>query len=166
LRVPGWAESASLRVAGEEQAVAAGSYVAVRRSWQGGDTVELSLPMTIRIVDADERIDAIRGCVALERGPLVYAVEQADLPDGVTVDDLRLDPAAATAAEFRPDLLGGVTVITTQGRATTQEPEGWPYQPAGERDTPKGTDVTIAAVPYYAWANRGIGPMRVWLPRA
>ena len=166
LRVPGWAESASLRVAGEEQAVAAGSYVAVRRSWQGGDTVELSLPMTVRIVDADERVDAIRGCVALERGPLVYAVEQGDLPDGMTVDDLRLDPAAATAAEFRPDLLGGVTVVTTQGRATTQEPEGWPYQPAGERDTPKGTDIAIAAVPYYAWANRGIGPMRVWLPRA
>ncbi|HEY7272909.1 MAG TPA: beta-L-arabinofuranosidase domain-containing protein, partial [Actinoplanes sp.] len=101
LRVPGWADGASLRVAGAEQPVAPGAYVAVCRSWQEGDTVELVLPMTVRVVEADERIDAIRGCVAVERGPLVYAVEQADLPDGVTVDDLRLDPAATTTAEFR-----------------------------------------------------------------
>ena len=166
LRVPGWAEGGSLRVAGAEQAVTAGSYVAVRRAWQAGDTVELSLPMTVRIVEADEHIDAIRGCVALERGSLVYAVEQADLPDGVSVDDLRLDLTAAAAAEFRPDLLGGVTVITTQGRADTSEPAGWPYRAAGQAGAPKRTDVTVVAVPYYAWANRGIGPMRVWLPRA
>jgi DUF1680 family protein len=96
----------------------------------------------------------------------VYAVEQADLPDGVTVDDLRLDPAAPATAEYRPDLLGGVTVITARGRAGTQHIDGWPYRPAGERGTPEGTDVAVVAVPYYAWANRGIGPMRVWLPRA
>jgi DUF1680 family protein len=166
LRGPGWAEGAGLRVAGKEQAAAAGSYVAIRRAWQPGDTVELVLPMTVRIVEADERIDAVRGCVALERGPLVYAVEQVDLPDGVSVDDLRLDVAADTTAEFRPDLLGGVTVITTRGRADTQEHDGWPYRAAGQRGTPKGTDVPVVAVPYYAWANRGIGPMRVWLPRA
>jgi DUF1680 family protein len=166
VRVPGWAEGATLRVAGEEQTVAAGTYVPVRRSWHNGDTVELTLPMTSRFVEAGERIDAVRGCVALERGPLVYAVEQADLPDGVTVDDLRLDPAAPATAEYRPDLLGGVTVITARGRAGTQHIDGWPYRPAGERGTPEGTDVAVVAVPYYAWANRGIGPMRVWLPRA
>ena len=166
LRVPGWAEGATLRVAGEEQPPpGAGSYAAIRRSWQAGDTVELSLPMTVRIVEADERIDAVRGCVALERGPLVYAVEQADLPDGVTVDDLRLDPAAGATAEHRSDLLGGVTVLTARGRAITSGSDRWPYRPAGESGTPEGTDIAIVAVPYFAWANRGVGPMRVWLPR-
>jgi DUF1680 family protein len=166
LRVPVWAEGATLRVAGKEQpAPAAGSYAAVRRTWQDGDTVELSLPMTVRVVAADERIDAIRGCVALERGPLVYAVEQADLPDGVTVDDLRLDPTADVTAEHRPDLLGGVTVLQAHGRAVNSGPDGWPYRPAGEPGSPEGTDIAIVAVPYFAWANRGIGPMRVWLPR-
>jgi DUF1680 family protein len=165
LRVPGWAEGAGLRVAGEDRPVPAGSYATVRRSWQAGDAVELSLPMTVRVVEADERIDAVRGCVALERGPVVYAVEQADLPPGVLVDDLRLDPAAEVTAEYRGDLLGGVTVISASGRAGTREGSGWPYRPARERDTAAGTDVAIVAVPYFAWANRGIGPMRVWLPR-
>ena len=166
LRVPGWVEGATLRVAGEEQPPpSAGAYAAIRRTWRDGDTVELSLPMPVRIVEADERIDAVRGCVALERGPLVYAVEQADVPDGVTVDDLRLDPSAPVTAEHRPDLLGGVTVLEAHGRAVTAEPDGWPYRPAGESETPHGTDITITAVPYFAWANRGIGPMRVWLPQ-
>jgi uncharacterized protein len=108
----------------------------------------------------------VRGCVALERGPVVYAVEQVDLPAGVVVDDLRLDVAAAPTAGYRHDLLGGVTVITARGRAGTHEPHAWPYRPAGERGTPNGTDIAIVAVPYFAWANRGVGPMRVWLPRA
>ena len=103
--------------------------------------------------------------MALERGPLVYAVEQADLPDGVTVDDLRLDPTADVTAEHRSDLLGGVTVLRAHGRAVTSEPDGWPYRPAGEPGSPQGTDIVIMAVPYFAWANRAIGPMRVWLPR-
>ena len=74
------------------------------RSWRPGDTVELSLPMAVRFVEADERIDAVRGCVAIERGPLVYAVEQVDQADGVVVDDLRLDPAgpASRRAPRRP----------------------------------------------------------------
>ena len=166
LRVPGWAEGATLRVAGEEQSSPpAGSYASIRRSWLDGETVELSLPMPIRIVEADERIDAVRGCVAMERGPLVFAIEQADLPDGVTVDDLRLDPSVPITAEHRLDLLGGVTVLEAHGRAVTAEPDGWPYRPAGESETPQGTDIAITAVPYFAWANRGIGPMRVWLPR-
>jgi uncharacterized protein len=166
LRVPGWADGATLRVAGEKQPPPpAGSYAAIRRSWQDGDTVELSLPMPVRIVEADDHIDAMRGCVAMERGPLVFAIEQADLPDGVTVDDLRLDPSAPITAEHRPDLLGGVTVLEAHGRAVTAEPDGWPYRLAGESGTPQGTDIAITAVPYFAWANRGIGPMRVWLPR-
>jgi DUF1680 family protein len=165
LRVPGWAQGAGLRVDGDERPVPAGSYASVRRSWQAGDTVELTLPMTVRLVEADERIDAVRGCVAVERGPVVYAVEQVDLPAGVPVDDLRLDPAADTAAAYRKDLLGGVTVITAHGRAGKHLSGAWPYRSARERDTSAGNDVAIVAVPYFTWANRGIGPMRVWLPR-
>jgi uncharacterized protein len=165
MRVPRWAEGASLRVDGEQQPVSAGSYASVRRSWRAGDTVELRLPMSVRYVEADERIDAVRSCVAIERGPLVFAVEQIDQVDGATVDDLGVDPAGPTAAEDRPDLLGGVTVVTARGRAGKHVSGSSPYQRAGEPAAADSEDVEITAIPYFTWANRGIGAMRVWLPR-
>src|SRR5206468_9172782 len=110
---------------------AAAGYARVTRSWRPGDIVELSLPMTVRFVEADDRVDAVRGCVAIERGPLVFAVEHADQADGVVVDDLRLDPAGPASAEHRPDLLSGVTVVTARGRALRHAPQDWPYPPAG-----------------------------------
>jgi hypothetical protein len=152
-------------VDGEDRPVSAGSYASVRRSWRAGDAVELSLPMTVRFAEADERIDAVRGCVAIERGPLVFAVEQAGQADGVVVDDLCVDPAGPAVAEHRPDLLTGVTVVTAQGRARKRVSRGWPYSQAGDAAAPDGEDVQITAIPYFAWGNRGIGPMRVWLPR-
>ena len=137
MRIPGWAEGATLRVGDEERSVEAGSNASIRRAWSAGDTVELTLPMDVRLVEADERIDDVRGCVAIERGPLVFAVEQVDQGDGVVVDDLRLDPGGTTATEHRRDLLSGVTVVTARGRATRHVAEG-PALPAGRRDTPGG----------------------------
>jgi DUF1680 family protein len=165
MRVPEWADGARLLVNGEEQEVSAGSYAAIRRSWNSGDVVELSLPMTVRFVEADERIGDARGSVAIERGPLVFAVEHVDQADGVVVDDLSVDPTGPTTAEYRPDLLAGVTVITARGRARTHTPRSWPYRPAGEGVPADGREAEITAIPYFSWANRGIGPMRVWLPR-
>ncbi len=165
MRIPAWAEGASLRVNGEQRPTSAGSYASVRRSWRAGDVVELSLPMTVRFVEADERIDDVRGCVAIERGPLVFAVEQPDQAEGVVVDDLSVDPTGATGAKHDPDLLGGVTVITARGRARTHDPRTGPYRPAGRAIAREARDVQVTAIPYFAWANRGIGPMRVWLPR-
>jgi uncharacterized protein len=189
MRVPPWADGATLRVNGEEQSVATGAYAPVRRSWRVGDTVELSLPMAVRFVEADERVDAVRGCVAVERGPLVYAVEHVDQADGVVVDDLSLDPSAPAAADHRPDLLSGVTVVTVRGRAREHVAGTWPYRVPGDSSTGDrstgdratgdratgdratgdiapldGRDVEITAIPYFSWANRDIGPMRVWLP--
>jgi DUF1680 family protein len=165
LRVPAWAEGATLNVNGAQQPLIAGSYASVHRTWTGGDIVELSLPMVVRITAADERIDAVRGCVAVERGPLVYTVEQIDQPAGLVVDDLRVDPTGQTRAEHRPDLLGGVTVVSLHGRSAAHSSDEWPYPAADGRAAPAGQTVEITAVPYFAWANRGIGPMRVWLPR-
>jgi len=165
MRVPVWAERATLRVNQDDaQQVAAGSFARVRRRWGAADTVELALPMTVRFVEADARIDPIRQCVAIERGPLVFAVEQVDQPEGAVVDDLAVDPTAPTTTEYRPDLLGGVTVISARGRAHKHLPRAWPYQPAGCHPV-DSEDVPVTAIPYFTWANRGPGPMRVWLPR-
>jgi uncharacterized protein len=167
LRIPSWAEDAALTVAGERVDAATGSYAVVRRAWRAGEVVQLVLPMDVRVVSADERIDAVRGCVAIERGPLVYAVEQVDQPAGVAVDDVRFDPAGEPIAEHRPELLDGVTVVTFTGRARRHERGTWPYPPVTGPAEPDVADepVRLTAVPYFAWANREVGPMRVWLPR-
>jgi DUF1680 family protein len=123
--------------------------------------------MTARFTVADPRVDAVRGCVAVERGPLVYAVEQVDQADGVLVDDVVVDPTATPQPDHRPDLLGGVTTLRLRGAARPFPQSAWPYAPAEDRvDDDPAPQGDLTAVPYYAWANRGTGPMRVWLPRA
>jgi uncharacterized protein len=148
LRVPGWAQGAEV----DGAPVEAGGYATVRRRWQAGDTVELTLPMAVRVTGADERIDAVRGCVAIERGPLVYAIEDP------AADDFRL--ASVGDAEHHPDLLEGVTTVRVAGTVRDHERRPWPY--AKSPDAARAA--TVDAVPYFAWANRGVGPMRVWLP--
>ncbi|MGZ0150841.1 glycoside hydrolase family 127 protein [Kribbella sp. WER1] len=151
LRIPGWAEGATVN----GQPVDAGGYARAE-----GAEIELVLPLTPRVVGADPRVDAVRGCVALERGPLVYAVEQED--NAANVDDLHLLPEAPVVPEAA-ELLDGVTVLRAQGRAGTGHRPGWSFVPdAGDS---VGEQVDVVAVPYYAWANREIGAMRVWLPR-
>ena len=100
--------------------------------------------------------------MALERGPLVYAVEQAD--QQTNVDDLHLLAEAPVAATHDDELLDGVTVLRTRGLAGTGHRDGWPFTSSAKDGT--GDEVDVVAVPYYAWANREIGAMRVWLPRA
>jgi DUF1680 family protein len=155
LRVPSWTDAATVSVNGEpaEPARPEDGYLRLRRAWRTGDQVVLELPMPIRLVAADPRVDAVRGSRAIQRGPLVYALEQVDLPDGVVMEDVELAPGAPAAAEWsatrRTDLLDDVVTIAV---------------PLRDRRT--GRDFTADAVPYYAWDNRGVGPMRVWIPLA
>lgn len=110
---------------------------------------------------ADDRIDAVRGSVAIEVGPLVYAVEQVDLPDGVSVDDLHIDPDAPLRLG---DLHAGLAVhpLLVSGHVHRHEPVADPYSTAAAAE--RGEPVAITAIPYFAWANRGPDAMRVWIP--
>jgi len=147
LRVPAWSASASLRDAGGETGRRDGASIVETRRWQAGDRLELSLDVSPRVTLPDPRVDAVRGCVALERGPLVYAIETADLPGGVDLEDVRIVDGAAPRDEQRPDLPGRTTGLAIDGTAAGQQ-------------------VEVQAIPYFAWANRGPGGMRVWIPRA
>ncbi|GAA2336966.1 glycoside hydrolase family 127 protein [Streptomyces cuspidosporus] len=171
LRVPHWADEYGAAVNGEPVAARAeDGWLRLRRRWRPGETVVLDLPPRPRLTRPDPRVDAVRGCVAIERGPLVYCLEQRDQPAGVGLDHLRLDPGTALRDGHRPELLGGVTAITAGALPSRPRPEGWwPYA-----DTGTGTGTTapaapvepvrVTAIPYYAWANREAGAMRVWLP--
>ncbi|MET8153320.1 glycoside hydrolase family 127 protein [Actinoplanes sp. NPDC049668] len=143
LRVPRWCEAATLSVAGEAPVPVAPGAAERTRTWQPGDEAVLVLDTPVRRTEPDPRVDAVRGCVAFERGPLVYCLESADLPDGAVLEDLRCDPAREPLASPRPDLGDGVIGV----------------------DVPVAGGGTVPAVPYHAWANRGPGGMRVWVPR-
>jgi uncharacterized protein len=171
LRVPHWSEdgwSVWLPSRNAPYTYADG-WLRLTRTWEAGETVVLMLDMTPRLTLANPRVDAARGCVAIERGPLVHCVEGTDLPPlpgGAGLDDLIVDLGARLRAAERPDLLGGVTAVTATARVR-RRPEGgwWPYRPVADGVAgPAGDPVTLTAVPYYAWANREDGPMRVWLP--
>ncbi len=164
LRVPAWAEGATIDVNGAAEAAKSGDYARIRRTWQAGDRVVLDLPMRPRLTVGDPRIDAVRGAVAIERGPLVYCFEQAD--QSVSVDDIRLTDGPLSD-EHRPDLLGGVTVVHATASVAAEPEPGSPYwSPNGKAEPTVATGVQVTAIPYYAWANRDIGAMRVWVPSA
>jgi hypothetical protein len=163
VRIPGWARNEPVpgdlyRFAGKAARAPAvkvngrrvpmqleKGYAVLKRTWKSGDTIELSLPMEVRRVAANRQVAADRGRVALERGPIVYAAEWADNPNGKVLG-LVLPDSARLRAEFRPELLNGVTVI--KGKAVDAA----------------GKAQDFAAIPYYAWANRGRGEMIVWIP--
>ncbi|MGV9847555.1 glycoside hydrolase family 127 protein [Streptomyces sp. NPDC003442] len=175
LRVPHWARTYEATVGGEPVAERAeNGWLRLRRRWRPGETVVLSLPLDPRLTRPDPRIDGVRGCAAIERGPLVYCLEQPDQPAGLRLDDIDLDPDAALTPEHRPELLGRVTVITALALPHAAARDGWwPYRrggtgpggAAGGRGGAKAPEpVPVTAIPYYAWANREPGPMRVWIP--
>jgi DUF1680 family protein len=162
LRLPGWCRGAEIAVNGEvvTPPVERG-YACLARRWQPGDVVTLTLAMPVEMVAAHPRVEAGAGCVALQRGPVVYCVEGVD--HAGSVRNLRLPLEPNFTVRFAPELLEGVAVIETE--ALTADATNWEdrlYQPAG--DVPL-TPTPLRAVPYCTWDNRDPGEMLVWLPR-
>ncbi len=167
LRIPAWSTATQVSVNGEPVSAEPGDrgYLVLRRSWQAGDEVRAEFGVTARWVYPNAVIDSVRGCAAIERGPLVYCFEQADQPDGADVAFLTV-PGAPALAERQADLSGvgaSVVVDTEAVHRTAGRPGSWPYQAAPD-DTATGDRVTVTAVPYFQWDNRDGRPMRVWLP--
>jgi DUF1680 family protein len=166
LRIPAWCErGAALEVNGRPftGALVPGAYAEVRRAWQPGDIVHLSLLMPVRRVECHPYAAENVGRVALMRGPLLYCAEGADNP-GLDLRDILLPADSEITATYRPDLLGGVVVLRSQAEIVPPD-EGWQGQlyrtAAVSAVTRRPGEVT--AIPYYAWANRTPGLLWVWL---
>jgi hypothetical protein len=110
--------------------------------------------MPVRRVKGNEKIAATRGQVALERGPVVYALEGLDNKNAIF--DIALPSSAAPKALHKPDLLGGVTVLEITGAQRVVRKEGGGFEEKPE---------TITAIPYAFWNNRGLSAMTVWMGR-
>ncbi|MCX7598027.1 MAG: glycoside hydrolase family 127 protein [Armatimonadetes bacterium] len=165
LRIPSWVTKASAAVNGKAVGEPVpGRYLIVRRTWRAGDEVRLNLGMAPQWLEAHPRVEAAVGHVALRRGPLIYCLEAADNP-GVPPNDLIIDPARPLEPRWRADLLGGLMTITGPAHVAPCQPWGDKlYLPVESAPRPEQV-VDFVAIPYYAWANREPGPMRVWLRR-
>lgn len=157
VRVPGWSREAVMpsdlyrfaSVATEKPVVSVNGqavpltidqgFVKINRRWQKGDRVTVSLPMPVRRVLAHDNVADDKGKAAIARGPIVYCLEAAD--NGPATGTLTVPLNTPMTHEFRADLLKGLEVVTA-----------------------KVGDQTVTAIPYFAWANRGRGEMRVWIP--
>ena len=164
LRLPGWCDGYTLKVNSQPYDVQKdpGGYLAIRRAWQSGDVVEYGMEMPIRPVFANPAVRLLEGRLAIQRGPIVYCLEGVD-NDGIILDRISLDPqeiARTFTDEYRPDLLGGVTVIRGHGSAIDEA--GWQGNLYRSK-VPAEKEVKITAVPYCVWDNRQPGEMRVWL---
>jgi uncharacterized protein len=164
LRIPGWATHATISVNGEAVDVPAapGTYARISRRWSADDVVTLCLPMQPFLIEAHPKAEALRNHVAVQRGPIVYCLESPDLPEGVRVPEVRVPREAHFTVTHRPELLHGVTVLECEAmRVPEGDWEGALYRPVTAQPI---DSVTIRLVPYYAWANRGISEMNVWIP--
>ncbi|WP_129336141.1 glycoside hydrolase family 127 protein [Cellulomonas endophytica] len=163
LRLPAWsAGTTAVTADGTVTGADADGYVRV--PLVGGATVRLDLDVSARWTRANARVDAVRGCLALERGPLVYCVEEADLPAGAAVDDLVVDPARTPDEVPAPAGLPGPAAPALRLAATVRPPETDLYARADGPAAAAGPAVDVLAVPFAAWGNRRAGAMRVWLP--
>ncbi|TDC45858.1 glycoside hydrolase family 127 protein [Jiangella ureilytica] len=173
LRLPAWSAPGrtALTVAGTPAGVGPDErgYLIVDRAWRPGDVVELDLDVAPRLTYPHHRLDALRGTVAVERGPLVYCFEQVDQPAGVTLDDLALTAGATltTHRESGLGLPGPVMVVDAAADVLAAPPRtGLPYGATHAAAPAVRARVTARAVPYHLWDNRDDGAMRVWLPRS
>jgi len=129
-------------------------YAVIDREWKQGDMIEYILPLNIHRVEANSNVEADRGKVALERGPIVYCLEGTDNKD--MFGNMILPDNVVLSSNFEKDKLEGVDVITGEGIVCRPSTDGLSVETQRQ---------TFVAIPYYTWCNRGITKMQVWLPR-
>lgn len=158
LRRPGWCSNAELKVNGIAVDVEAyKGYWIVHRLWQQGDVIELTLDMPVLRMESHPSVRANTGRIALQRGPLVYCLEETD--NCKDLNDIALSDDEI-AAHYDKDLLGGIVTLETKGqKRATASWEGKLYQPVKTEKV----EIPIKGVPYFLWANRGHGEMQVWI---
>jgi DUF1680 family protein len=163
VRIPAWTENATVTVNDHptSEDLNPGTYTEIRRSWSPGDTIRLELPMPVRQMEAHPLVEEDRNQVSVVRGPLVYCLESADLPEIVSVNDVFV----GTSTEFEPipgdGELEGLTLLGCAVDVRKSEP--WSnelYRPLSDR---RYESLRTRLIPYFAWDNRGDGEMAVWL---
>lgn len=161
LRIPGWTPSASIAVNGRPipSLEMVRGYALVRRRWASGDKVELNLEMPVRQIEAHPAVQGNAGRLALQRGPIVYCIEQCD--QSVSLKDIAIRSDATIGVSGKDPSLGNAIVLEADGLAASSD--RWRGNEL-YRPIPSARSIRVRAIPYYAWDNRDAGPMEVWIP--
>jgi hypothetical protein len=168
VRIPGWSRSTKVQVNGAAiDDVTPGQYLPIRRRWSGRDRITLQFDMTPRITAANPRVESNNRRVAVERGPLVYCMEQIDQPESASLDDLSLALNEHTEkqieATYDASVLDGTVLLRAPGiYAAGDSGSGQALYRAAAATSTK--PVSLRLIPYYTFANRGPSAMQVWIP--
>lgn len=164
LRIPGWANSATLNVDDVPAAteLSPGTYALLERSWQPGTVIELNLEMPTQLIQSHPLVEETRNHLAVKRGPIVYCLESIDLPEGKSLADVRIPGDVELRPRFDTDLLDGVTVL--EGTFMSSKEGDWRNQLYREYKSPQAMSTHAKLIPYCTWSNRGPSEMSVWLP--
>ncbi len=169
LRIPAWSRRTRVTVNGVGAGPAQpGTYLALRRSWKPGDTVTLEMDGTPRFTMANPRVRDSFARVAIERGPLVYAMEQIDQKGAGSLFDLYLDLEGGKSRfqqGYVADKLGGIVELRHAGLEVEPRSATRPlYEPFAADEKVRGRPRELVLIPYYAFANREPTAMTVWIP--
>jgi len=166
LRLPQWAETWHVAVNDEDVSTAeraADGFIELRRNWQAGDQIRLSLPMDVVINESHPMVEETRNHVAVTRGPIVYCLESADLPPGTDIADIYMDPSEKFS--FEKAVIDSTELGVLKGTLRISRAPAWgPETLYRNRGLPKFESIQATLVPYFAWDNRDEGEMTVWLP--
>jgi len=166
VRIPGWTDRAQVSVNNKNLSGATpGQYLPLRRRWSAGDVVHLNFNVVPAVIEANPHVADDTGRVAIQRGPLIYCLEEVDQPSGVSLSAVVVEPGRRPAdkfqPEFRKDLLGGMVVLHHEGAVYDRAASNKLYfHYTG--DSLKTRQVPLTFIPYYAWANRQATSMQVW----
>jgi DUF1680 family protein len=166
LRIPGWVKSATVRINNgpADSSPTPRNYFEIRRSWKTGDVVDLDLPMPVRLMEANPLVEEDLNQVAVQRGPVVYCLESPDLPAGAKISDVMIPSDIQLAARYDRRLLDGVVML--EGKALVPPVASWSGQLYRELQMTDSKPVNLRLIPYFAWGNRGVSEMTVWMNRS
>lgn len=165
VRIPGWCSGkAEIKINGKEleQMELEKGYAYIERKWKAGDKIELLFPMDVVKMEGNPRIVEDAGRIALMRGPLVYCLEGQD--NEAPLFDLTLGMRDEEFCLERREVLG-YSLVFIKGKGMAREEKEWKdalYRPVG-KDRKDWKEVEFTAIPYFAWANRGVNDMTVWI---
>ena len=163
-RIPSWSVKSKIFINGRKinEKIIPGKYFKLNSNFNSGDEIKLLLQMETLMMDAHPYVEELRNQVAVMRGPIVYCLEQPDLPKNINIFNVKISSDTEFKVKYSSKVLGGINYIECDG--INVEQDEWKNKLYSAKKKIKIKKIKIKLIPYYAWANRGINKMSVWIP--